>query len=66
MKYGKIAGKTGNTAKDKTEIYHNENITISNIHLAAKEYVVNKKSALSQIVERCCVTQDKDSKIVNN
>lgn len=66
MKWGKIAGKTGNAAKDKTRLIYNEDITIENIPLEAQEYVVNKKSALDWIVERCRVTIDKESGIVND
>ena len=66
MKWGKIAGKTGNAAKDKTRLIYNEDITIENIPLEAQEYVVNKKSALDWIVERCRVSIDKDSGIVND
>ena len=66
MKWGKIAGKTGNAAKDKTRLIYNEDIIIENIPLEAQEYVVNKKSALDWIVERCRVTVDKDSGIVND
>ena len=66
MKWGKIAGKTGNAAKDKTRLIYNEDITIENIPLEAQEYVVNKKSALDWIVERCRITVDKDSGIIND
>lgn len=66
MKWGKIKGKTGNAAKDKTRLIYNSDITIENIPLGTQEYVVNKKSALDWIVERCCVKVDKDSGIVND
>ena len=66
MKYGKITGKKGNAAKDKTTIIYNEDITITNIPLEAQEYVVNKKSALDWVVERACVSVDKASGIVND
>jgi predicted helicase len=66
MRWDKIAGKTGNAAKDKTRLIYNEDITIENIPLEAQEYVVNKKSALDWIVERCRVSIDKDSGIVND
>lgn len=66
MKWGKIAGKTGNAAKDKTILIYNDDITISNIPLEAQEYVVNKKSALDWIVERACVSTDKKSGITND
>ena len=66
MKYGKIPGKTGNAAKDKTTLIYNENITITGIPLEAQEYVVNKKSALDWVVERACVKTDKETGIVND
>ena len=66
LAYGKIKGKTGNAAKDKTCIVYNETLTIKNIPLEAQEYIVNKKSGLDWIVERCCVKQDKETGIVND
>ena len=66
MKYGKIPGKTGNAAKDKTTLIYNENITITEIPLEAQEYVVNKKSALDWVVERACVKTDKETGIAND
>ena len=66
LKYGKIKGKTGNAAKKKDEIIYNEDLVIKDIPLAAQEYIVNKKSALDWLVERCCVKVDRDSQIVND
>lgn len=66
MRWGKIPGKTGNAAKDKTRLIYNSDIMIENIPIEAQEYVVNKKSALDWIVERCCVCVDKASGIVND
>ena len=66
MKWGKIKGKTGNAAKDKTTLIYNDWITVKNIPLEAQEYVVNKKSALDWMVERACVSIDKASGIVND
>lgn len=66
MKWGKIKGKTGNAAKDKTVLFYNNDISISNIPLEAQEYVVNKKSALDWVVERACYSQDKKTGIVND
>ena len=51
LKYGKIAGKKGNAALDKTKIVYNDQITISDIPLEVQDYVVNKKSALDWVVE---------------
>lgn len=66
MKYGKIPGKTGNAAKDKTKLVYNDFITVEGIPLEAQEYVVNKRSALDWVVERACVSVDKASGIVND
>ena len=66
LKYGKIAGKKGNAALDKTKIVYNGQITISDIPLEVQDYVVNKKSALDWVVERCGVSVDKASQIVND
>ena len=66
LKWGKIKGKTGNAAKDKTTLIYNDWITVKNIPLEAQEYVVNKKSALDWVVERACVSIDKASGIVND
>ena len=66
LKYGKVAGKKGNAAKDKTVIVFNDQLTIRNIPIEAQEYVVNKKSALDWIVERCGVSVDKASHIIND
>ena len=66
LKYGKIKGKPGNAAKDKSIIVYNNALTITGIPLEAQEYVVNKKSALDWIVERCGVSVDKASRIIND
>ncbi|WP_408646498.1 type ISP restriction/modification enzyme [Sutterella megalosphaeroides] len=66
MKWGKIPGKKGNAAKDKTRLVYNDWLTIENIPPEAQEYVVNTKSALDWVVERACVSVDKDSGIVND
>ena len=66
MKWGKIKGKTGNAAKDKTTLIYNDWITVKNIPLEAQDYVVNKKSALDWVVERACVSIDKASGVVND
>ncbi|MBU3844041.1 MAG: hypothetical protein H9847_04105, partial [Candidatus Anaerobiospirillum pullicola] len=66
LEYGKIAGKKGAAAKDKTVIKYNSSITITGIPLEAQEYVVNRKSALDWVVERCGYSVDKDSHIVND
>ena len=66
LKYGKVKGKTGNAGKDKTVIVYNDQLTIRDIPQEAQEYVVNKKSALDWIVERCGVSVDKASHIIND
>ena len=66
LTYGKNAGKKGNAAKDKTTIHYNDSITITGIPLEAQEYVVNRKSALDWVVERCGISVDKESRIAND
>ena len=66
LKYGKIAGKKGSAALDKTKIVYNDQITITDIPLEVQDYVVNKKSALDWVVERCGVSIDRASQIVND
>lgn len=66
MKWGKIPGKKGNAAKDKSRLVYNDWLTIENIPLEAQEYVVNKKSALDWVVECACVSTDAKSGIVND
>jgi predicted helicase len=61
MKYGK-QGKD----KDFTTLHYNEKITLTGIPLGAYDYIVNGKPALDWVVERQCVTTDKDSDICND
>ncbi len=51
---------------DKSRIIYNSHITLSDIPLAAYDYVVNGKPAIEWIIERYQVTRDKDSGIVND
>src|SRR5690606_16023783 len=51
---------------DKTTVIYNPRITITNIPLAAYEYVVNGKPALEWVMERQCVSTDPASGIVND
>ena len=66
LEYGKIAGKQGSAAKDKSVIKYNDSITIMSIPLQVQDYVVNRKSALDWVVERCGVSVDRDSQIVDD
>lgn len=67
MKWGKIPGKKGNDANDKSVLHYNSDITIENIPLEAQEYVVNKRSALDWLIDRCKVMPNvKDSGILND
>ena len=66
LKYGKLAGKKGNDALDKTKIVYNGKISIKGIPLEVQNYVVNKKSALDWLVERCGVRVDPASQITND
>jgi predicted helicase len=58
-------GKTG-TKKDRSIIYYNDRITVTDIPLEAYEYVVSGKPAIDWVVERQCVSTDKASGIVND
>ena len=51
---------------DKSTLIYNKTLTIRGIPPQAQEYVVNRKSALDWVVERCGVRTDKDSGIVND
>uniref|UniRef100_UPI0031E63100 type ISP restriction/modification enzyme n=1 Tax=Anaerobiospirillum succiniciproducens TaxID=13335 RepID=UPI0031E63100 len=66
LAYGKIKGKTGNAAKDKTCIVYNDTLTIKNIPLEAQEYIINNRSGLDWLINKCKVSTDKDSGIVND
>ncbi|WP_375637768.1 MULTISPECIES: DEAD/DEAH box helicase [unclassified Bartonella] len=61
MKFAK-AGKE----KDKSIVFYNSNITITDIPLEAYEYIVNGKPALEWVMGRQCVKTDKKSGIVND
>lgn len=61
MKFG---GKRPNA--DKTTVIYNANIMMTDIPLAAYDYVVNGKPALEWVMERQCVKTDKASGIVND
>ncbi|WP_273719261.1 MULTISPECIES: type ISP restriction/modification enzyme [Bartonella] len=52
--------------KDKSTVFYNSNITITDIPLEAYEYIVNGKPALEWVMERQCVKTDKNSGIVND
>ena len=58
-------GKQGK-AVDKSVIVYNQYVTLSDIPLGAYDYIVNGKSALDWIMERYAITQDKESRIVND
>ena len=51
---------------DKTTVIYNEFITLTNIPLAAYDYIVNGKPALEWVMERQSVTTDKGSGITND
>ncbi|EJF96775.1 hypothetical protein MEI_01506, partial [Bartonella vinsonii subsp. arupensis Pm136co] len=52
--------------KDKTTVFYNNNITITDIPKEAYEYIVNGKPALEWVMGRQCVKTDKKSGIVND
>ncbi|WP_375666717.1 type ISP restriction/modification enzyme, partial [Bartonella sp. TT121SHDZB] len=63
MKFAKIKNSK---EKDKSTVFYNSNITITDIPLEAYEYIVNGKPALEWVMERQCVKTDKKSGIVND
>ena len=60
----KFAGKQGNL--NKRIVHYNSNITITNIPLAAYDYVVDGKSVLDWVMAQQCVKVDKKSGIKND
>ncbi|UNE53715.1 DEAD/DEAH box helicase [Bartonella machadoae] len=60
----KFAGNS--KEKDKSTVFYNSNITITDIPLKAYEYIVNGKPALEWVMGRQCVKTDKKSGIVND
>ncbi|MCK0515358.1 DEAD/DEAH box helicase family protein [Anaerobiospirillum sp. NML120448] len=66
LAYGKIAGQKGDAAKDRSTIIYNNTITIKNIPLEAQEYIINNRSGLDWLINKCKVSTDKDSGIVND
>ena len=65
--YYKIPDKMRFKSKqDKSTIYYNGHIVVSNIPEKAYEYVVNGKPAIEWLVERYCVSVDKASQIKND
>jgi predicted helicase len=58
-------GKAGKE-KDKTTVIYNANITMTDVPLAAYDYVVNGKPALEWVMERQVVKVDKASGIEND
>lgn len=51
---------------DKTTVIFNHKITMTDIPLAAYEYIVNGKPALEWVMERYCISTHKDSGITND
>ena len=64
VKKMKFAGKPGNL--NKTIVHYNSNITITNIPLAAYDYVIDGKSALDWVMAQQCIKVHKKSGIEND
>jgi len=64
-KGGVVRGKK-KKVDDKSKIFYNDNITISDVPEKAYEYVVNGKSAIEWIMERYAITIDSKSGIKND
>ena len=62
MRFDKLDAKT----PDKTRIFYNNDITITNIPLEAYDYIINGKSAIEWIMDRYQVTTDSKSGITND
>ncbi|WP_375683161.1 MULTISPECIES: DEAD/DEAH box helicase [unclassified Bartonella] len=63
MKFAKIKNSK---EKDKSTVFYNSSITITDIPLEAYEYIVNGKPALEWVMGRQCIKTDKKSGIVND
>lgn len=66
MKFHKVRNAEGKLVTDKSAVLYNRNITMTDIPLAAYDYVVNGKPALEWVMERQGVKTDKASGIVND
>ena len=67
MKFAKKKDpETGKSVNDRSAVIYNSKITLIGIPEAAWDYVVNGKAALSWVMERQAVREDKDSCIVND
>jgi len=67
MRYGTLTTpETGKKEKDLSVIHYNRHITVSDIPLAAYDYVVNGRPAIDWIVERQGLRTNKESGIVSD
>lgn len=66
LSYGRIKGKQGLAAEDKTIVRYNRFLTIKDIPLAAQEYIVGEQSPLDWVIDRYKVTVDSTSRIPND
>ena len=66
LAYGKIKDLNGKTIDDHSTIIYNSSITIKNIPIEAQDYIINKKSALGWLLDRCCVSVNDKSGIIND
>ncbi len=61
-----LFGKTADGEKDKSVIYYNDDITITDIPLETYDYVVNGKPAVEWIMDQYQVYTDPESGITND
>ena len=66
LSYGRIKGKQGLAAEDKTIVRYNRDLTIKDIPLQAQEYIVGEQSPLDWVIDRYKVTVDSSSHIPND
>ena len=66
LSYGRIKGKQGLAAEDKTIVRYNRDLTIKDIPLEAQDYIVGEQSPLDWVIDRYKVTVDSSSHIPND
>ena len=62
----RFAKGTNGERYDKTRIIYNSLITVTGVPLEAYDYVVNGKAAIEWVMERQCVSENKESLIIND
>ena len=66
LAYGKIKDQNGKKVDDLSTIIYNDTLKIRNIPLEVHEHIINNRSGLDWLVNKCKVSTDKKSGIVND